>query len=729
MTVFDNLENYEIPSGYRLSLEQEDELSKIVSDIITELDKRKASKLETRKYFKRCLRYSTNVAEDNAEKCKEEDRYEEGESYTPLKGEYTWTSNLLQPVLLSVLKVEKEKYGYIVNLLLDDLATRGIENVEGMWKMSDGVIQFSQQFDFNDIKAEVEKMDDIRKRIVFLNTKKAEVETSAMLSYYERQEWIPNFQAQIDALIRLEEKRLELYPQGRVGAALSLPADSEPHPSVETFEKAHKYEFNFELAHLQLLQLMSRVADDPSTAISADAFKETFEIVDNEFSKYIEGIDLYEEDSIEMIFLCVDHWFDNFKEFADSVYCDCEKSIRPASRKKKDTEAAKIKEKKAHNLSMFILERAIWNVTGYKADIMYNHRYVQQVYYNINGWSFDDLVAIMEQMEDKFGKGKERAILFDRDANITAFYEEMVDVVRRAFIELSHESDTMSDDERLETFKAWISGIFESELPMYIDLAKREEDISTSIYHEAEAWVQTTIYCLTQVFMAAEMRIAQDEEMSELIDYGYFQDTATELLSKLKDEAIAEFKSSTGDLSIDNRMNELGEIDADERELTIPPFDESLLGQDFITEEDLGLREVDERQPELNGEVAQDISGNAPLIAIISENDLPEKKTERESLLAHILLPDKKEAVVAYLKEHLDSNRPTDSVALLVAARELGITDFIPQADAEKLFGNIASRSTFNTYYRGSRDVSKTSKDAYKQALTLQFLSTKSGKE
>ena len=53
---------------------------------------------------------------------------------------------------------------------------------------------------------------------------------------------------------------------------------------------------------------------------------------------------------------------------------------------------------------------------------------------------------------------------------------------------------------------------------MYIDLAKREEDISTSIYHEAEAWVQTIIYCLTPVFMAAEMRIAQDEELSELIE-------------------------------------------------------------------------------------------------------------------------------------------------------------------------------------------------------------------
>ena len=32
--------------------------------------------------------------------------------------------------------------------------------------------------------------------------------------------------------------------------------------------------------------------------------------------------------------------------------------------------------------------------------------------------------------------------------------EEMVDVAKRAFIELSHEADTMSDDECLKTFKA-----------------------------------------------------------------------------------------------------------------------------------------------------------------------------------------------------------------------------------------------------------------------------------
>lgn len=729
MKVTDNLENYEVPSRFKLDLEGEERFAEAIAEIIPELEKRVKSKLQTRKYFKQHLRYTSNVIDYLAQPDTPKDRYEFGESYVPYDDEYTWDSDLLQPALLSVLSVERLKYGYIVNLLEEDIYERSTPPKMFPNYVPDNLIKFAQQFDIDSIREEVQAIPDIRKRIEHLQIKKTDLQVSDLLSPSEMDDWGPEYEAKIDALIKLEEKRLELYPHGQGVVIQSEPEQSESKLSTGTLEKAYRYDFSMELAYHQLLQLMLRITDDSATTISRDVFRETFEIIDNEFSKYTESISLYEEDSIEMIFACLDHWYDVFKEFADSIYSKCEETLNPVSRKKKDVEAAEIKQKKAHNLSMFILERSIWNVSGYKAEIMYNHRYVQQVYYNINGLAYDDLIEIMDHMEGKFGKGKEKAILFDRDANIVAFYEEMVDVVRRAFIELFHEADTMSDDERMETFKAWVRGNFEYDLPMYIDLAKREKDISLSVYHEAEAWIETTIYCITQVFMAAEMRIAQDEELSELIDYGYFQETAHELLSTLKEEAIANFKSTTGDITVDDKLNDLGEIDAGDRELSIPPFDENLLGHDFITEDDLGLRDVEEPQPELNGEVAQDISGNAPLIAIISEKDLPEKKSERESLLSHILLTEKKEDVVTYLKEHLDSKRPTDSVALLVAARELGITDFIPQADAVKLFGNIASRSTFNTYYRGSRDVSQTSKEAYKQALTLQFLSAKSGTE
>lgn len=729
MKVTDNLENYEVPSRFKLDLEGEERFAEAIAEIIPELEKRVKSKLQTRKYFKQHLRYSSNVIDYLAQPDTPKDRYEFGESYVPYDDEYTWDSNLLQPALLSVLSVERLKYGYIVNLLEEDIYERSTPPKMFPNYVPDKLIKYAQQFDIESIMEEAQAIIDIRKRIEYLQIKKTELQISDILSPDDIEDWGLDYGAKIDALIKLEEKRLDLYSYGQLALGKSTSEQNDSRTAADTFAKACKYDFSMELAYHQLLQLMLRITDDSSTTISPDVFHETFEIIDNEFSKYTESINLYEEDNIESIFICLDHWHDEFKEFADNIYSKCEETLRPISRKKIDIEASEIKKKKAHSLSMFILERSIWNVSGYKADIMYNHRYVQQVYYNINGWSYDDLIETMDQMEDKYGKGKEKAILFNRDANIEAFYEEMVDVVRSAFIEMSHEADTMPDDERLETFKAWVRGSFEHDLPMYIELAKREEDITSSLYHEAEAWIETTIFCITQVFMAAEMRIAQDEELSGLIDYGYFQDTANELLTTLKEEAIANYKSATGDFTIDNKLNDLGEIDADDRELSIPPFDENLLGHDFITEDDLGLRDVEEPQSELNGEVAQDISGNAPLIAIISEKDLPEKKSERESLLSHILLTEKKEDVVTYLKEHLDSKRPTDSVALLVAARELGITDFIPQADAVKLFGNIASRSTFNTYYRGSRDVSQTSKEAYKQALTLQFLSAKSGTE
>ena len=50
MKVQDNLENYNIPSKFRLSIEQEEELARIVAEIIPELEKRRTSKVQTRKY-------------------------------------------------------------------------------------------------------------------------------------------------------------------------------------------------------------------------------------------------------------------------------------------------------------------------------------------------------------------------------------------------------------------------------------------------------------------------------------------------------------------------------------------------------------------------------------------------------------------------------------------------------------------------------------------------------
>ena len=170
MKVQDNLENYEIPYKYRLTIEEEEELAKDVAEIIPELEKRRTSKVQTRKYFKQHLRYTSNVRAKNMAEGKDEAKYEEDEDYTPLEGEYTWASDLLQPVLLDVLSVERFKYGYIVNLLENDIL---------------------------------------------------------------RRDWGPEYDDKIDALIALEEKRLELYPSGYERTAPApVPLSSACNPYI-----------------------------------------------------------------------------------------------------------------------------------------------------------------------------------------------------------------------------------------------------------------------------------------------------------------------------------------------------------------------------------------------------------------------------------------------------------------------------------------------------------------
>jgi hypothetical protein len=513
-----------------------------------------------------------------------------------------------------------------------------------------------------------------------------------------------------------------------------IPQPVEPQEQAVSQRKdvlgdAFCYKYDNDMLFNQLLQLMLRATEDSATTLSKELINETFDVISGEFDHFLQTTDIFTEDRINVLFMCFDHWFDTFKRLADAVFSTCQQTIRPKSRKKSDAEAARVKERKAQSMAMFIIEKAIVTVSGVKANILYNHQYFEQVFYNINGWKVETILAEMDRLEDAFGVGRERDILFSKYANIEAFYEKLVDIVRGGLLEVHGTADTMSEDKRLETFRNLLKAEVDFDLPMYIELVKMERDFSTETYHSAVSWVETTKYCLYQVLIEAERRIAEDENLSVEIDYTYFQKSNLAFIPNMFAEALVEYESITGNIEIDEKLNHLGERDEDDWDSEVPIFDPSLLGEDFITEEDLKLQPEDEPTPELNGEIAQDISGDAPLIAIVKESDLPENKKERESLLSHILIQDKKEEVIAYLKEHLDSNRPTDSIALLVAARELGITDSIPQSDAEKMFGSIAGRSTYNTYYRGNRDVNETSKKAYKAALKLKFLSPESSIE
>ena len=125
MRVLDNLENYDIPSGFHLTAEQEEQLAADLKEIVLALIPLRSSKLKTRQYFNSHLRYTSNVKYAQSRPDAPQDRYEFGDSYTPLPGEYTWNSDLLQPALLDILREDMYSFGFVVNYIDADLQGRG----------------------------------------------------------------------------------------------------------------------------------------------------------------------------------------------------------------------------------------------------------------------------------------------------------------------------------------------------------------------------------------------------------------------------------------------------------------------------------------------------------------------------------------------------------------------------------------------------------------------------
>ena len=171
MRVLDNLENYDIPSGFHLTAEQEEQLAADLKEIVLALIPLRSSKLKTRQYFNSHLRYTSNVKYAQSRPDAPQDRYEFGDSYTPLPGEYTWNSDLLQPALLDILRPDQWSFGYVVNYIEADTAHRHNERNYKNNATSDALVQFALAFDIEEIRAQAKAIDDPRKRVLFLNTK------------------------------------------------------------------------------------------------------------------------------------------------------------------------------------------------------------------------------------------------------------------------------------------------------------------------------------------------------------------------------------------------------------------------------------------------------------------------------------------------------------------------------------------------------------------------------
>ncbi len=729
MKVQDNLENYNIPSKFRLSIEQEEELARIVAEIIPELAKRRTSKVQTRKYFKQHLCYSTNVRYDNAVKGKPLDYYEEGESYTPLEGEYAWDSDLLQPVLLDVLSVERYKYGYIVNLLENDILSRGTLQYRNAWTVPDNLVQFSNEFDIDAIREEVAKIEDIRKRIVYLQTKKADLQVTDLLSISEKQDWGPEYDDKIDALIALEEKRLELYPSGyerSVPTPTPVPAKSE---SRDLFKIVYDYCDKDDQVSNKAYTLLLKAVNLENSTIDRSSVEEMFTFVDNCFAHFLESCEILTHDKIGDIFAFTDHWYEHFKDAIDDANTWCQQSIKVSVQKKHTSLKRDVLNRIALTYANFIIEKAVTVVSGFKANILYNHRYEVEVYYNIYDDPLEAYFAERDRMEGKFGAGQERDIYFDMDTNIDAFYDKVTELVHDGLIEATINSDAFEEDGETPQYKDKVRTLVEQGLPFYVEFMKLTHSLNSEAYHEAASWIETTRYCLGNVILAAELWAACDEKRSSLVNYSLFQRFNIEYLPRLLDENLLKYKSDTGNYDIDDKLNDLGERDADEWDSSVPVFDPEVLTDTFITKD--AIDNAIRNDPSKVFSAAQILSGEEAE-AYLKQLDAERKKDNRPAAgepVPHILLAGRESDVIKYINEHIDRDVPTNAICLLLAARQLGYTGKLTHTVAEELFGKFASRSTYNSYYNGARTVDSSVVATYKTALEKHFKSPPSSPE
>ena len=211
MKVLGNLENYDIPSGFRLTPEQEIKFAADLKEIVEHLIPIRDSKLKTRTYFNQCLRYTSNVKDLNFPDDSHDPNEPFDESPFPYPGyevEYTWNSDLLQPALLDILEVDKYSFGYVINLIYQDLEHRNTYYCGNY--IPDVLVKFCLEFDINEIRSKAKAIENLTDRISYLN----KVNTDFRIHDHLPEEYegmiAPPVGRGIQALLDEAQKELEL---------------------------------------------------------------------------------------------------------------------------------------------------------------------------------------------------------------------------------------------------------------------------------------------------------------------------------------------------------------------------------------------------------------------------------------------------------------------------------------------------------------------------------------
>lgn len=210
MKALDNLENYDIPAGFRLTAEQEVQFASDLKEIVQALIPLRGSKLHTRRYFNSHLRYTSNVQDSIPKPSFPPDPDETVETYTPQPGEYTWNSDLLQPALLDILKPDQWSFGFVINYINADIAHREKKRYFKDSGISDELVKFSLTFDIDEIRAQAKAIPDLKERVLFLSSKITDYRIFDGLNGNE-QEWVDEVVGSaLQALLEEAEKELKL---------------------------------------------------------------------------------------------------------------------------------------------------------------------------------------------------------------------------------------------------------------------------------------------------------------------------------------------------------------------------------------------------------------------------------------------------------------------------------------------------------------------------------------
>lgn len=210
MKALDNLENYDIPAGFRLTAEQEVQFASDLKEIVHALIPIRGSKLHTRRYFNSHLRYTSNVQDSIPKPSYPPGLNDPAEPYTPQPGEYTWDSDLLQPALLDILKPDQWSFGFVINYINADIARRQNKRFFKDSIVSDALVKFALAFDVDEIRAKAKAIADPKERLRFLNAKYTDFKIYDGLSRDE-EEWVAGpIGAALQALTDEAERDLKL---------------------------------------------------------------------------------------------------------------------------------------------------------------------------------------------------------------------------------------------------------------------------------------------------------------------------------------------------------------------------------------------------------------------------------------------------------------------------------------------------------------------------------------